>query len=193
MKRIILVTSHLGAGSSSLCYSLAQSRIIQWVQDGIIYDDPTATESLLASKHKYSNIVGLYVNEVIYNYQICHKKIYEACEFIYLIRNPRTAIKVAKPKDAVFALDYYIFRLRRIYEMAKETKGAIFLTWEDLVNNKGIQMIVKRLNLPDNIEFKEIQSSKQLLGLPKPLLQQAEDAYELCLYRIRNKAQVVEC
>lgn len=77
--------------------------------------------------------------------------------------------------------------------MAKETKGAIFLTWEDLVNNKGIQMIVKRLNLPDNIEFKEIQSSKQLLGLPKPLLQQAEDAYELCLYRIRNKAQVVEC
>jgi hypothetical protein len=77
--------------------------------------------------------------------------------------------------------------------MAKNTKGAIFLTWEDLVNNKGMQLLSKKLNLSDRIEFKEIQSDKQLLDLPKPLLKKAEDAYELCLYRIRNKAQVVRC
>ncbi len=120
MKRIILVASHLGAGSASLRYYLAQTDIIQWIQDGIIYDDPLlATEALLSVKHKYSNSVGMYVNEVLYNYQISHKQIYQFCEVVYLIRDPKSSVKVLKPKDAEYAVDYYVFRLRRIYEMAK--------------------------------------------------------------------------
>src|SRR5581483_5279814 len=158
MKRIILVVSHLGAGGTSLCYSLAQSRTVEWVQDGIIYDDPIeAVESILVTKHKYSNIVGLYVNEVLYNYQISHKKIYETCEIVYLIREPRTSIRVMKPKDAEFALDYYIFRLRRIYEMAKQTKGAVFLRWEDLVSKRGMTLLTNKFYLPDNTQFIELK------------------------------------
>jgi hypothetical protein len=193
MKRILLIASHLGSGSSNLCYSLAQSKVIQWVQDGLIFDDLSSTESILASNHKYSNIVGLYVNEVFYNYQISHKIIYKACDFVYLIREPKSAIKVEKPKDATYALDYYIFRLRRLYEMAKETKNAMFLTWEDLVSGKGTQLISNKLNLPDEIKFNELKPTKQFLSLPKPMLKKAEEAYELCLYRIKNKAQIVTC
>lgn len=193
MKRILLIASHLGSGSSSLCYSLAQSKVIQWVQDGLVYDDLSATESVLTSNHKYSNLIGLYVNEVFYNYQISHKVIYKACDFIYLIREPKSAIKIEKPKDAVYALDYYIFRLRRLYEMTKETKNAMFLTWEDLVNGRGIDFIQNKLKLPDELKFEELKPTKQFFSLPKPMLKKAEDAYELCLYRIKNKSQVVMC
>lgn len=192
MKRVILIVSHLGSGSASLCYCLAQTNIVQWMQDGIIYDDPTATESLLSAKHKYSNVVGLYVNEVLYNYQISHKTIYQVCEIVYLIRDPKTSIKILKPKDAEYALNYYIFRLRRIYEMAKETKGMIFLTWDDLINKKGLQLLSKKLNLPD-LQFQEFTSERKLFELPKTLLNQAERAYERCLYRVRSNAQVLMC
>jgi hypothetical protein len=194
MKRILLVISHLGAGSASLCYYLAQNKIIQWMQDGIIYDHPTESiESLLSTKHKYSNSTGLYVNEVLYNYQISHKTIYQACEFIYLIRDPKSSIKILKPTDAHFALNYYIFRLRRIYEMARETKGAVFLTWDDLMNQKGIKMLINKLNLQSDMPFEEFKSDKVLFDLPKPLLAEAERAYELCLYRVKNSGQVVRC
>lgn len=193
MKRVILVISHLGAGSANLCYCLAQSEMVEWAQDGIIYDHPTeSVESLLATKHKYSNRIGLYVNEVLYNYQICHKGMCKTCEFIFLIRDPKNSIKVLKPVDSVFALNYYIFRLRRIYEMAKESKGAIFLTWDDLMNKKGMTLVSKKLNISD-LQFKEVPSNRQLLDLPKSLLKEAERAYEFCLYRIRNKAQVLKC
>lgn len=192
MKRIILVVTHLGSGSNVLCYNLAQSRIIQWAQDGIIYDDPSAIESILSIKHKYSSIVGLYVNEVVYNYQISHKEIYNFCDFLYFIRDPRTSINVLKLKDASFAVDYYIFRLRRIYEMAKETKG-VFLTWNDLISGKGMPFLLKVLNLPENLEFQDIKSDKRFIDLPKSLLKKAEDAYELCLYRLNNIQQLLRC
>ena len=191
MKNVLLVVSHLGANSSSLCHCLEQNKLIHWIKDELVYKHPITIDEALPD-HKYNNIVGIYLNEVLYNYQISHKQIYNTCEFIYLIRNPKSSIKVLKPKDAVFALNYYIFRLRRIYEMTKETKGAIFLTWEDLINNKGISLIAKKLNL-SSLNFKEIKSDRQLLDLPAPLLQEAERAYELCLYRARSKAQLVMC
>lgn len=173
-----------------MCYCLGQTSLIQWVQDGIIYDDPSATESILSTKHKYSKTVGLYVNEVLYNYQISHKGIYKTCEIVYLIRDPKSSIKFVKPKDAEYALNYYVFRLRRLYEMAKETKGAIFLTWDDVVNQKGLKLLSNRFGLSD-LQFKEFASEKKLFELPKTMLNEAERAYELCLYRIKSNAQVV--
>lgn len=194
MKRILLIVSHLGSGSGSLCYCLSQHRMIEWVQDGLIYDDPVqSVESVLAAKHKYSPSVGLYVNEVVYNYQISHKAIYDVCEPIYLVRNPKAAIKILKPKDDNFALSYYIFRLRRIYEMAKATENAIFLTWEDLINQRGMKLIANKLQILDLPQFQEIKTDKQYLELPKPLLRKAEDAYELCLFRLKSKTQTLHC
>lgn len=193
MKRVILVISHLGAGSASFCYCLAQNKIIQWIPQGITYDDPVhSVESILATKHKYSDKIGLYVNEVLYNYQISHKKVYEACQFIYLVRDPKSAIRVLKPNDAAFALNYYIFRLRRIYEMTKETKGALFLTWDDLVSQKGMKYLTKKFDLPETI-FEEYAPEKKLFELPKPMLAEAARAYELLLYRVKNIGQVVRC
>ena len=192
MKRVILIVSHLGAGSASLCYCLARNNMIQWVQDGLVFDDPVVSiESILSINHKYS-MSGLYVNEVLYNYQISHKKVYDACEVIYLVRDPKSSIRVLKPNDAAYALNYYIFRLRRIYEMAKETKGALFLTWEDLVGPKGMKCLSKKFNMPE-MQFEEFKSERKLFELPKPLLAEAQRAYELCLYRIKNNAQVVRC
>lgn len=193
MKRIILVVSHLGAGSASLCYCLAQNKIIQWMQDGIIYDDPVlSVESILTTQHRYSEKIGLYINEVLYNYQISHKKVYDACQFIYLVRDPKSSIRIVKPNDATYALNYYVFRLRRIYEMTKETKGALFMTWDDLVSQKGMKYLTKKYSLPDT-PFAEYRPEKKLFELPKPMMAEAERAYELLLYRVKNSGQVVRC
>lgn len=77
--------------------------------------------------------------------------------------------------------------------MAKELKSGILLTWDDLINKKGLPLLVKKLNLPDDLQFVEVKSDRKLFELPKPLLKQAERAYELCLYRIRNIEQVAKC
>ena len=76
--------------------------------------------------------------------------------------------------------------------MAKETKGAYFLTWDDLLTQKGLKLLANHFNLAD-LQFKEYASEKKLFDLPKSMLSEAERAYELCLYRVRSNAQVVMC
>jgi len=185
MKRVIIVVTHLGANSASLCHMLSKSKKIQWAQTGIVYDHPTKTNEITVIEHKFNNFVGMYVNEVFYNYQICHKGLYQACEFIYLVREPRCLGTLIEKDNASYIIDYYIFRLRRIYEMMK-SYGGIFLTWQNLVNQKDVKILENKFNISDKLEFEEIPYSKKSLNFPNDLLRKAEQAYELCLYRINN-------
>ena len=165
MNKLILLVSHVGANSSELCRAMSFNKKIHWVNQEIIYDYPIVTN---LPTHKYNDYSGIYINEILYNYQITHKGIYKTCQFIYLINKNFNN------------LDYYIFRLRRIYEMARETKGAIFLTWDDIMNGKGVKLIedVYDINLS---EIKKNFNKNKM----------AEQAYELCLYRI-NKLNFLE-
>lgn len=185
MKRVVIVATHLGANSSSLCQMLDKNKRIQWSQTGIIYDHPTKTTDITSTEHKFNNFVGIYINEVFYNYQICHKEIHQACDFIYLVREPRCLGVLIDEKNASYMVDYYIFRLRRIYEMVKGV-GGLFLTWQDLINQKGVKLLKNKFEISEDLVFEEVSYNKKTLSLPSDLLRKAERAYELCLYRINN-------
>lgn len=185
MKRVVIVATHLGANSSSLCHMLDKNKRMQWVQTGLVYDHPTKINDIISIDHKYNNFVGGYVNEVFYNYQICHKEMHQTCEFVYLVREPKCLGVLIENKDASSVVDYYIFRLRRIYEMVR-SMGGIFLTWQDLVSQKGIKILKEKLNIPEDLLFEEMPYNKTMLNLSPVLLKKAEKAYELCLYRING-------
>jgi len=186
MKRVIIVVTHLGSNSASLCHMLDKSKKIQWAQTGIVYDHPTTTKEITSIEHKFNNFVGLYVNEVFYNYQICHKGIYQSCEFIYLVREPKCLGILIDKDNASYIVDYYVFRLRRIYEMIKCMRSGTFLTWQDLASQKGVRILEDKLGISEKLIFKEMPYSKKPLNFPNNLLKKAERAYELCLYRINS-------
>ncbi len=185
MNQLFLVVSHLGASSNSLCKAIACTETIHWMREGFVYKHPTdITAYLSAIRHK-----GVFLNEILYNYQIAHKGVYQAANFIYLIRDPASAIQINKAKDAALAVNYYVFRLRRIYEMAKETKNAIFLSWYDLTDRDGFALINTRLQIYGR--FEPIVE-KKLLGLPSNYLREANQAYNLCLSRMRKIKHLVQ-
>ena len=187
MKRYLLIASHLGANSQNLCAALDRTDSIQWIRNGFVFTHPSDLNSFFSGiNHKFSNSLGVFTTELLYNYQLTHKGVCEFCNFIYLIREPKTAVRIANPNFATVAVNYYIFRLRRIYEMARETKGAIFLTWDDLVNKNGFSFILEKLKLDDPLRFREVPNEKSLLSPPSALLKEANLAYDLCLFRLRK-------
>jgi hypothetical protein len=186
MKKLIIVVTHLGANSSSLCHMLGNNKKIQWSQTGIVYDHPTKIKEITSIEHKFSNFVGLYINEVFYNYQICHKGIYQSCEFVYLVREPKCLEILIDKDNATYIVDYYVFRLRRIYEMIKCMRSGIFLTWQNLINQKGVRILEDKLGISEKLVFEELPNNKKTQFIPVSLLKKAEQAYELCLYRINS-------
>lgn len=192
MKRFMLVVSHLGADSNSLCAALDKTEPIQWIKSSFVLTHPNDLTSFFTGiNHKYSNSIGMFASETLYNYQISHKRVYDFCNLLYLVRDPRSAVKISQPKDATVAINYYIFRLRRIYEIARDA-GGIFLTWDDLVNRNGFSFVLDKLKLGDNVKFKEVQKEKSLLSPPSALLKEASAAYELCLFRFKKLKNVTQ-
>jgi hypothetical protein len=186
MKKVILLMTHFGADSHYLCRALNEDKRIQWVDKNFIFDHPTTITTMSNSAHKYSNAVGLFLSEIFYNYQISHKGIYKICEFIFLVRSPKYALpeimKEFKTPEA--SLDYYIFRLRRMYETAKELKKVILVRKEDLISGEGLKLIKEKLNLSEDIDYKSDPDIQ--MPFPANLLRKAEQFYELFLYRINS-------
>jgi hypothetical protein len=170
MKRVLLVVSHVGSNSSSFCRLLDKNKRIQYVEQNLVYDNLTSIEYITSREHK--STIGIYLNDLVYNYQISNKNICKFCDFIYLIRDPKT-FNVENP-------DYYIFRLRRIYELAREF-GGVFLTWGDVASNKAVKFVENRFGLASKLNFEEIKENKSLKNKD---LRKLEVAYELCYYRL---------
>jgi hypothetical protein len=172
MKIVLLVVSHVGSNSSSFCQLLDKNKRIQYVEQNLIYDNLASIEYITSIEHK--STIGIYLNELLYNYQISNKSMCKFCDFIYLIRDPKTFY--------VENIDYYIFRLRRIYELAREFKG-MFLTWGDVISNKAVRFVENRLQLASKLNFEEIKENKSLKNKD---LNKLETAYELCCYRLNK-------
>lgn len=45
------------------------------------------------------------------------------------------------------AVSYYLFRLRRMYEMAYQTPDGIFLTYEDMLKDEGRKLVSDYLGI----------------------------------------------
>lgn len=201
MKKILFICSHPYSGSSALYEALNHHSKIQGFKSINLnsYPDSQSLLTLTNRLHKTSNRSAIYMDELLSNRSFYAADAYKKCSFIYVIREPEASISFLianEKKKPIFAARQYAFRLRRLCEMAKRTPGAILLTWKDLANAKGMDLIQNYLNLKDPISFDPallspyIRSfSNNLIGVD--LLNESEDAYERYLYFLKNQKLIM--
>jgi hypothetical protein len=167
----LFIATHLGSGSPELSSRLSNHvRLSRSTQ--LIYNH--ARDLIEMKKESFKQI---YFDELFFNFQFSCKSLYKDCKFIYLIREPKESLheitKLNYSNQSAF--NYYCFRMRRLCEMAKQTPGALFLTYENLISNKATKAIQNYLGLKNPIQELNVQESKS--DFPYVLHQKAQDSF----------------
>ena len=162
MKKILFVVSHLGSESSSLCDILNNNPRIQVYNTGAIYNYIEAGLALVTQPHKCDTTAAIWAEELLHNHRFGHHCFYRWAQFVYLIQDARRSLHSMQPTNPVTAninFRYYIYRLRRICEMARQTPGAMLLT-----------------------SLGNLNPLERYLNLKKPLCQHVSVPVELCRF-----------
>jgi hypothetical protein len=153
MKKICFIISHLGSGSNILVNCLNENSRIEVFRSEFPYVDFSSFQILLQQNHKLSNNAAIYMDELLYNYQLQTKIAYDFCQFVYILRPPTTTLpELVKKMPLSVAMRYYDCRVRRMCEMAKRTAG-VLLTWDDMISGRGLPLIEDYLCLKDKINL----------------------------------------
>jgi len=197
MKKVLFVCSHLHSGSSALCDALNHHPRIQGYNLAVRspYVGPPNLLTLTEQHHKLDNRSAIYMDELLHNHHLSTKAAYKECKFIYIVREPAAVLNLLIGNEKMkpsFAVRHYTYRLRRLCEMAKRTPGAVLLTWDDLIENRGISLIEDYLNLRQPIvydpaslaPFKRTYST-DLVGLQ--VRSKVEDTYQRYLYYLKSQ------
>lgn len=190
MKKTVFVISHLCSGSDALVDSLNKNKLCMILENSIYYDSISSLEKLTNYRHKIGDHPqAVYGDHLLYNFLFSCKRLYEISKFIYVICTPRKCLNKIIDKHKKYneerALNYYTFRLRRIYEMAKRTPGAVFLTQEDLQNENALFIIEKYLGI-SHIKDVELKNDETKNIFNEVLIEKAEECYEKYFYKIKN-------
>lgn len=175
MRKVALIISHKGSGSEELLSAMVKNPRIQQVTTSGLYHHPDVLESITSVPHKINNASAVYVDHLLYNHVFSSKSLYPFFKFIYVIREPRFF-------DSIYDFRYYVYRLRRICEMAKNTPGAVLLTWENLAAGR-LGVIEDYLGLKESIVRPKVEAC-QISG---EFINDAQRAYERFLYFLRNQ------
>lgn len=195
MRKILFLSSHLGSGSSVLYKSLNMHPRIQGFKskENNVYIHPFSLLSLVNNRHKLHNSSAIYMDELLYNYCLSIKYAYDVCKFIYIIRDAEPTLNWLVEnelfKTPLHAQRYYLYRLRRICEMAKRTPGAVVLNYYDIKNKKGLDKIESYLNLKESIELQDAKmpDPTSLGFVPTSLVREAEESFEKYWYYLKNQ------
>ena len=162
---------------------------MQIYSGNLALEHPDDLKQFTSLKHKLDNSAATYGIHLVANPQFRGKCLYHKNKFIYIICRPNICLglitKTIKytPYNAYL---YYTFRLRRLCEMAKMTKGAVFLTWDELVAGKGFDLLTSYLNLKPAVEPMPLETPV-IRKYPYDLLQKADESYERHLYYLRHQ------
>lgn len=190
MKKVLFLSSHLGSESDQLYVAFCDLLSIQGYKKENIYRSMQDIYFLTERKHKLKTSARIYMDHLLFNYQFSCKQAYENCKFIFIVREPEETIeflvsnKLYNKKDAI---SYYLYRIRRICEMAKNTKEGLFLTHANLKNGKGIQEIKDYINIKErfNFVFENIENKNKNILTYKEI-ENLNQVYEKYLYFVRN-------
>lgn len=190
MKKVLFVTSHLGSGSTDLVEILNDNNRVQIYNQGAEYDHPTSLDWLFEAGHKNTTAAAIYGDHLLFNMNLTCKRLYDVCHFIYFVRPARATLnEIAKTcrysEQGMF--NYYVFRLRRIYEMAKRTPGAVLLTWENAKQGKGFDLIEDYLGLNTNLSPEHQHFVARFPDqVNYSVIGKAEEAYEKYLFHMKH-------
>jgi len=180
MNKVLFIVSHLGSDSHILCNVLNAHFRIQWYKTDLLYDYPMQIQVLTSYEHKAPTSSAIWMEELLYNHHFSHKQVYKMARFIYLVRDAKPTLSsiIEKKEECQAKYKYYIFRLRRIYEMARKTKeNSLFLTWNELT--RGFERIEEFLEV-DNLNFKkeDFKIPEENPLIPSEVMASAKDYYD---------------
>jgi hypothetical protein len=187
MKKVLFVISHEYSGSDYLVRILNNNPRCVIFTSKNQYDHPDSL-NWLYEHHKLSNFSGsVYGDHLLYNYLFSCKYLYSCCRFIYVIRNPKQTLSEINFPNKNF-INYYKFRLRRIAEMSRKTKNAIFLSYDQLINASSFNKIEDYLGLIEPLKHLELenQNKENKNNFSKEELDSLEDCYEKYFYYINS-------
>ena len=185
MNRFVFVISHLGSDYLSLIDSLNNHPQIQIYDTNSFYNSPISLEPILNLEHKLPNSSAIYGDCINKNINLQTKELYLICKFIYLIDPPKLALNKIihfEKVDHLYAMRYYTYRLRRIYEIAKEASGV-------LVNTQKFKESLKEIS--QYLELSE-ECKGEFVTVPTEnivsfeTLKHCEERYEYYLYKINS-------
>jgi hypothetical protein len=173
-----------------MCRILDVNPRIQWFHTEKAYSHPDAIFSLTDRPHKLLNAAAIWLDDVLYDADFCCPALHDACKFIYIVRDPAQPLAqlMASGKKSASAFRYYIFRLRRICQMAAKTPGAVLLTWDDMITRAGFPLVEKYLKLKEELVLRTdwFPEPLDISRVPGDLLERAERSYNQHLYHLRQ-------
>ena len=185
MKKVVLLMSHHGSGSDALYALLDSNPRIQGFQDDSSYDTPLRLVSLTERRHKLSNASRIYMDHLLHNYQYCLKPD-PMVRMVFVVREPEGSVdymvnmKILRRQEAK---RYYLYRLRRLCELARRNRGSVFLTYSNLREGKGMDILADHIGLRDPLppltDF-VVPSGKSVLQLHE--YERLSESYEKYLY-----------
>ena len=189
MKKLLFIASHLGSGYEKLGAILNENNRIMMYSTGMVYSHPENVRILYDFGHKLDNSAAIYGDYILFNPNLSHSSYYDFAKFIYVISSAEYTLNklIEDDYDELRACRYYCFRLRRIYEMARRTPGAVLLTRDNLQDQKGADLIEDYLELPDKLDFSSLFINAPNSNVIKPsLVEEAQNTYEKYLYNMRQ-------
>lgn len=185
MKNIVFIISHIGSGSKFLFNSMNENPRIQGTRLGR-YWTMEDLQALVSRPHKLRNSAAIYLDEILLNHEFVYTPLFKFCKFIYLIREARSSLNNILQSSLRTSIDcYYRYRLRRICEMAKQTPGAVLLTWEELLSTKkSLKLIEDYLNLKEPLNLQINEEIKDSIDVE--IVKKSQERYERYLFILKN-------
>lgn len=139
----LFLVSHLGSGSEILKKAIEKATGNKFMTG--IYHHPFDLPKMA---------------EILYNHQFTGKSLYKFAKFIFLIRDPKETFKIIGKES----LNYYIYRIRRIYEMSRHTENISFSL--DKINISKIEKFLGiKLDLEMDFPIKDTLVNNQELRI----------------------------
>lgn len=190
MKKVCFVVSHLGSGSKDLVEILNKNPRCAIKNSDFSYKNPDDLNWLFFKEHKCRDMSAIYGDHLLFNISFSCKKLYDCCKFIYVIRPARASlneISALQKYEPEYAARYYRYRLRRICEMAKRTKHAVLITWEDMAKGTAFPLVEDYLNLKEELKVQHNHFKANTIdSFREDLIEECEDAYERHYYYLNN-------
>lgn len=191
MKNVLFIVSHLFSGSDELIKVLNQNPRIDIKTIQFVYKNPLILEHLTGLGHKLDNAAAIYGDHLLYNAYFSNEVFYQFAKFIYVIRHPKLVIgKIISHHEKyniLTATRYFQLRLRRIYEMAYHTPGAVLLNFDLFQEGKGLDLIEEYMNLKTPLKLSEEYQSEpeSEIDIPSDILKELDEYYEKYIYKFK--------
>lgn len=194
MKKVVLLMSHHGSGSDALYALLDSHPRIQGFQDDSTYDSPLRLVSLTERRHKLSNASRIYMDHLLHNHQYCLRPD-PMVKLVFVVREPEGSIDYMVNMRLLRRQEskrYYLYRLRRLCELARRNPGSVFLTYSNLRENRGLDLLSSHLGLREAIPpipGLSVPSGKSVLKLHE--YESLSESYEKYLFYASKVGSVV--